>query len=327
MCLTAIALWRAVKQPSFMRWLLFAITLTITEYTQVLALSFVGALCLWMLIQNLVQKRFDKGFWLSTTISVLCFLPWLCIIPTHGSKNPWLCAGGWSPVQFVVPVFPIIVNGFFDFNFIGMNIPRTVVCWILLLAILSIMMLKVSKRRSTLALCLFLVPALLLIAYSLKTTIALTLADRYLTPTLLAAPLCVGAGLAALAQFRNVGCRVIAFVSGACILAMGALSCLTYFHWIDWHYKSVSIIRLAQGLNRQDSPVVVLCDPPPCAAVVLCGLLRKDARIMIVPDTNSEVTLPSGYFRVDIANDSANGWTCRYVEPGNGFGRLFGLHL
>jgi uncharacterized membrane protein len=318
-CLSTIALWRAVKQPSTSRWLLFALALTACEYTHASTLLVIPAFCTWILI----QKRFSKGFLLSAGLSVLSFLPWLVLAGKHSTNSNWLVPSHFHLTGCItVPILWIVPSAFFDKNILALC-PEHIVCTVILLVAVWLMLLKATRPASTLALSLFVGPLVALIAFSICVKSSVAVVPRYYCPSLVAVYLCVGAGLACLGQFRSVACRATAVLLFSLLLTMGAFSCFVYSAADDWHRNGQPMLGLAKVLNTRENPVVVLCDPPPCPALVLCRLLREDAKVMIESDPESQVQLSTGYFRVNIAKTPDNAWRGQYIPPLNAQNAMF----
>ena len=309
MTMASLALLRAMKNPTFRNWLMLSLALTLCLYTHLFSLLFVAAVCVWWI----AQKRWSKGFILSVAASVGCFIPWLAVLHGHITSSTWLHANSLTIAGCAHSV-GLSVTRCFLFSNTDPSFLQNCCVWLLLLLAFVYVFKKTPQRSSTFIISLFFAPALLLTIYSLHSHLEIVAKDRYILPSLLALPLCCAGGLAALAKGQGKVSRFLYAGSFALFFGISLFSCAIVQMSPTWHKSDATMLKLAEAVNRYPSPILV-CNAPHFEEIVLCYLLKDDARFMLVDDADS-VSLPDPYIRVHIQRHASHVWHAEYVAPG-----------
>lgn len=285
MVLTNIALLRALRNPSLRTWSLFCAALTITAYTQLFTIPYILALCAWIVVQQ--KFRLDataryKGFWVSIAACCVCLIPWILMVPQHATKSNWLSFPAFTVINHIDGLLAILTEAFFDQNLFAFTIPliQKILINGLILSAFIVLVKRAAPRISALLISLFLVPAIFILVNDIKSHSATTFYSRYSTASILAAEVCIAGSL----MFMRVDKTVLRECYGAAlglVIALGMMSCFQYSTETTWHKNGKSEQYLAEMINKYQSPVVVLDDPDVHSPLVLCALLRDDARVMI----------------------------------------------
>lgn len=317
MVLASITLWRAVQKPTIQRWSLYAATLSLSFYTQLLTAAFFIAQCIFMAIW---QKRLHKHFLIAIGAVLLTFAPWLVLVPDHATKSNWLSAPNMSLMEYFKGVYVVFACAFYDGNttpYTAPNMVTTIICLAGVVAFAFILdyMLDQSKRTaaSKYLLTLLIVPALCIVANDLHTHNCMAFYSRYLTPTYLAISLCLAGGISY--GLRSEKSMVRNFMAAALGLffTIGLMSCVQFHQAKVWHQHAESLERLASKINVYPAPIVVVDKMLPDVAITFCRLLRDDAKLMVNPTPDS-VAPTTDFFQVHMLNGPSNPWKCKFIQ-------------
>jgi hypothetical protein len=98
------------------------------------------------------------------------------------------------------------------------------------------------------------------------------------------------------------------------LVIAGAFSSICFLTSPTWHHHAEKTKELAELINQHAHPVVLL-DAQPGPALALTGMLRDDAKMMIL---NSQEAPPNWlsppYLRAIIYSGATGKFSCEYVE-------------
>jgi uncharacterized membrane protein len=307
----SVVLLRTLKAPTPKRWLGWFAILTVSLYSHLFSLLFLASVCVWITI----NRRWSKGFALSTGASLLCVAPWVYMWVDHHTPSDRLVREGLTLWDHLGWFIRLLVRGFLSCKAV-LGSSETVIVVGLFVAAIVIVCRSFSPRCSTFLLCLLLVPMAALTVFGQYTHQLVLSVDRYDLPSLLAAPYFVVGALFALSRNRGVIGRTLYAVAAVAFLGMGLYSCCSDFLTNTWHHRDAQMLQLAEAVNAQPGHLLVTDAPGP-ELVVVAGMLKDDAKVMSLETYDlSPTSWTGGYTMAHVQRKGSHNWTAEYYAPG-----------
>ncbi|HEY9717424.1 MAG TPA: glycosyltransferase family 39 protein [Trichormus sp.] len=306
--LSSLILLRADRNRTGKNWLLYALASATGVYTHLFSVLVAAAHGLW----GLLNKRLCEGLMLSLAVTFACFYPWYSQIAVHGTKSNWLNAPTLTFQSIPAAIAMIVTGTFYDSNATVLPWLQIALTFLLIAGSLITMFLFCSKRQSTFAASILFVPTISLLGYFWWHHSLALFIERYYTPLFVAIPVCVAGALSVC--FNRPKLRIASMVTFSGLVIAGAFSSICFLTSPTWHHHAEKTKELAELINQHAHPVVLL-DAQPGPALALTGMLRDDAKMMIL---NSQEAPPNWlsppYLRAIIYSGATGKFSCEYVE-------------
>jgi uncharacterized membrane protein len=262
---TSIFLLRALKQPSGERWGLFAITLTLTFYSNLLAIITFAGYLTYVIISHWHDRAMIRQFGVASCLSLMGFSPWMGIFLTRqivDNRDDEGVIGLMSSRLAVRNWFELLRRGLIDFN----TTPNTSIAWAIGLTastLLGVGLLVYGFRQLIqqrgLQVWLFIVTLTLPLPLCfLDRSFQGLLPSRYLLPSYIGGQL-VLAYLLGLKTVQRSPRSVVWPLIMVTIVSVGILSCgqaISAPVWWNKHFSNCNP-AIARRVNQSPNPLVI----------------------------------------------------------------------
>ncbi|MBN3895409.1 MAG: glycosyltransferase family 39 protein [Nostoc sp. NOS(2021)] len=274
------ALLRAIRRESFFTWAVYALTLALGLYTNLLTVMVAIAHGIYVLISQ--QFRFNKtlrNYLLSSIAACLMFLPWLIVIITkiHTATNllSWITFKTDSPFDLIGIWLSRISRIFFDFNLASddawvnnlpsesplfYSIPTIIFSLFLIIYIIIFLSDRLSTNTSLFIALLGGFPGLTLLLYDLIFGGIRSIHFRYQLPLYLSIQIAVVYILAFHLFLEKNWQKNVWQIMAVGLLISGLVSDVRFFQAETWwpQIGAKNLLAMSQRINQSNNNILLL---------------------------------------------------------------------
>jgi uncharacterized membrane protein len=308
--LSSVFLLRALKRPSWIRWGLFTIALTLNFYSTLLGVITFAGYLIYVLIAYWRERRIIWRFGIASMSSLLTFAPWIVVFLTRRIVDNRDTEGRFSVIDGRLAIrnwFALVRRLFIDFD----TTPSTSALWAIGLTVVALVgaglviygfrqLLQHSGVRVWLFIVMLIVP---LPMYFFTLSLQGLLPSRYLLPSYIGLQLILAylLGYKTVQRSRPLPFWSIVMVG---IVSIGLLSCAQVTSTTVWWNKYYSNCNpeIARIVNQASQPLVisdgtggVAFDHGLSNVVSVARLVRPETQFQVTLETAPPISIASGF--------------------------------